>query len=282
VSEADLDNKVYGPVGRCIYCGSSDSLTDEHIFPKFLWGTAILPKASCEACRRLTSEFELTCARFILGRFRIVHDLPTDHPGKRPLHLSIEIEKGGDIENVEVPISDYPGAPIFLLTWAKPGILRSARRSDTVLKDVQFHFVMPVLRDIEERFDRVGLSPGVYAYVPIGFEPVSFAQFIAKVSHALAVAEFGAGSFTPYLTPLIRGRYRDAPFLTGTNRDHPLFSPEKDHRGSFEIVSRGKRKYLCYNLQFLTVLKLPIYQTVVGRPTRALQKRFKARVIRQS
>jgi hypothetical protein len=66
---------------------------------------------------------------------------------------------------------------------------------------------------------------------------VSFAQFIAKISHALAVAEFGADSFDPYLTPLIRGRHQDVPFLTGTNRDQPPFSPEKDHRGSFEIVS---------------------------------------------
>jgi hypothetical protein len=267
-----------------------------------------LPKATCERCQRLTSDFERVCARFILGRFRVVHGLPTNHPRSRPTHFTIEIEKDGDIESVETPIQDYPAAPLFLLTWAKPGILRRARRSNTILQDVLFHFVMPVLRDIDERFARIGLSPGTYAYVPIGFEPVSFAQFIAKISHALAVAEFGTGSFDPYLTPLIRGRYRDAPFLTGTNRDHPPFPPEKDHCGSFEIIARGKRKYLCCNIQFLTALKLPVYQTiiargkrkylcrniqfltalklpvyqtVVGRPTRAFEKRFKNLAMRQ-
>jgi hypothetical protein len=280
VSEADLDARRYEPVGRCIYCGSTKNLTDEHIFPKFLWGHTVLPKASCECCRRLTSAFELTCAHFIFGRFRIVHDLPTDHPRRRPTELSIEIEKGGDIQSVEVPITDYPGAPLFLLTWVKPGILRGARRSDTVLQGLQFHFIMTVPRDIEERFTRIGVSPGTYAYVPIGFEVVSFAQFIAKVTHALAVAEFGIESFDPYLTPLIRGRYRDVPFLTGANRDHPPFSPEKDHRGSFEIVSRGKKKYLCCNLQFLTRFKLPVFQTVVGRPTRELEKWIKNPSIR--
>jgi hypothetical protein len=240
VSEADLDARHYEPVGRCIYCGSIKGLTDEHIFPKFLWGRAVLPKASCECCRRLTSAFELTCARFIFGRFRVVHDLPTDHPRKRPSRLSIEIEQNGDIQSVEAPIADYPGAPLFLLTWAEPGKLRGARRSNTGLQDVQFHFIMPVLRDIEERFDRIGLSPGTYAYVPFSFEVVSFAQLMAKISHALAVAEFGTGSFYPYLTCLIRGRYRDVPFFTGTNRGPPPFSSEKDHRGSFEIIARER------------------------------------------
>jgi hypothetical protein len=87
VSEADLDARLYEPVGQCIYCGSTKGLTDEHIFPKFLWGRAVLPKASCECCRRLTSAFELTCARFIFGRFRVVRDLPTDHP-KIDHHIS--------------------------------------------------------------------------------------------------------------------------------------------------------------------------------------------------
>jgi hypothetical protein len=125
VSTADLDleTRRYPPVGRCIYCGSTEDLTDEHIFPRFLWGSAVLPKASCERCRRLTKEFEQTCARFIFGRFRVVHGLPTDHPRQRPSHLSIEIEQNGNIQNFDAPIADYPGAPLFLLTWAKPGIL---------------------------------------------------------------------------------------------------------------------------------------------------------------
>jgi 5-methylcytosine-specific restriction endonuclease McrA len=37
-----VDSKVYEPVGQCIYCGSAEDLTDEHIFPRFLWvGIAI-------------------------------------------------------------------------------------------------------------------------------------------------------------------------------------------------------------------------------------------------
>jgi hypothetical protein len=234
-----------------------------------------LPKASCERCRRLTKEFEQTCARFIFGRFRVVHGLPTDHPRQRPSHLSIEIEQNGNIQNFDAPIADYPGAPLFLLTWAKPGILRSARRSDTLLRDVQFQFIMPVLKDIDERFDRIGLSPGIYAYVPIGFEVVSFAQFIAKISHALAVAEFGIDSFDPYLPPLIRGRHQDVPFYVGTNRQHSPFSSAKDHRGSFEIISVGSDKYLCCNLQLLAGFRLPIYQAVVAKSNEAVEERIR-------
>lgn len=244
--------------------------------PQFLAGTAVLPKASCECCRRLTSEFERTCARFILGRFRAVHGLPTAHPQDRPNSFSVEIVRNGDIENVQVPLTDYPGAAIFLLTWAQPGILRRRRahRSNTVLSDVQFHYIMPRLSDIADRFDRLGLSPGTYVYTPFGFEVVSFAQLIAKISHGFAVAEFGADSFDPYLTPLIRGRYRDVPFFIGTNRDHPSFSSGKDHLGSFEIIRRGNRRYLCCNIQLLARFNLPVYQAVVGRPTSSLEKRL--------
>jgi len=137
VSTADLDARRYEPVGRCIYCESTEALTDEHIFSRFLWGSAVLPKASCEVCRRLTGEFEHTCARFIFGRFRVVHDLPTDHPPAKAIaHLSIEIERDADIQTVEAPIEDCPGAPLFLLTWAEPGILRGVRRSNTVIQNV--------------------------------------------------------------------------------------------------------------------------------------------------
>ncbi|WP_217539485.1 HNH endonuclease, partial [Stenotrophomonas sp. GbtcB23] len=48
------------PVGASIYCGATDGrLTEEHIIPKGLGGTLVLPQASCDDCAAITSLFEM-------------------------------------------------------------------------------------------------------------------------------------------------------------------------------------------------------------------------------
>jgi hypothetical protein len=49
-----LDGKRSSPVGYCIYCQATDELTNEHILPFGLSGTAVLPKSSCKACAKIT------------------------------------------------------------------------------------------------------------------------------------------------------------------------------------------------------------------------------------
>lgn len=67
-------------IGRCVYCGSTESLTDEHIVPHGLKGPWQLLKGSCQACNQITSAFEKRVLReqFILPR--AVLGLPTYHP----------------------------------------------------------------------------------------------------------------------------------------------------------------------------------------------------------
>jgi 5-methylcytosine-specific restriction endonuclease McrA len=45
-----LHTTVIGDVGRCIYCGSSDSLQKEHVIPLALQGHLVLARASCPRC----------------------------------------------------------------------------------------------------------------------------------------------------------------------------------------------------------------------------------------
>jgi C4-type Zn-finger protein len=45
-------------IGKCIYCNSTENLSDEHVVPYGLGGTLILYKASCSNCARETSKFE--------------------------------------------------------------------------------------------------------------------------------------------------------------------------------------------------------------------------------
>ncbi len=62
---------VFPPVWRCIYCGSPETLSTEHIIPRGLRGNLVLPRSSCEPCRKITHKFETTCLRSNFWYFRI-------------------------------------------------------------------------------------------------------------------------------------------------------------------------------------------------------------------
>jgi hypothetical protein len=64
----DIAKITYRPVGYCIYCFGTENLTREHIVAFGLNGTAVLPAASCDRCREITSAFELQVLR---GSMRI-------------------------------------------------------------------------------------------------------------------------------------------------------------------------------------------------------------------
>lgn len=71
----------YRAAGKCIYCGCTEQLTDEHIVPFALGGNLVLPTASCVACADRTKKYEQRTLRATLGNVRIRHNFPP--AGKR-------------------------------------------------------------------------------------------------------------------------------------------------------------------------------------------------------
>jgi len=86
-------------IGKCIYCGSEENLTDEHVVPYGLNGPWKLLKASCANCSKITSVFERFVLRsqFMLPRAAL--KLPKYHPKKRPKEFSFEVERNGVVDN---------------------------------------------------------------------------------------------------------------------------------------------------------------------------------------
>src|SRR5258708_6724877 len=107
--------KRYSPAGSCIYCGSKENLSDEHIVPYALGGRWILPKASCSGCSSITAKFEQTCLRTILGPLRMYFDFPTRRQKERPktLRLKVKYDLGEDWSEIDYCQEDYP----FLITF---------------------------------------------------------------------------------------------------------------------------------------------------------------------
>src|SRR5947209_7136061 len=73
-----MNTVCYQPVGRCIYCGSTESLGREHIIPLALNGTAVLPKSTCDGCTRITGEFEQDVLRALPPAFPAAEASPEE------------------------------------------------------------------------------------------------------------------------------------------------------------------------------------------------------------
>jgi hypothetical protein len=105
--------KDLGTVGRCIYCGANDSLTDEHPIPFSLGGPAILYKASCEACAKITSRVERTVSRDDFLLFRTKLELPTRRPSERPTSVRARVRRGETWTDEDLPIDMVAGVAAF-------------------------------------------------------------------------------------------------------------------------------------------------------------------------
>ncbi len=86
-----IPTQKYPSVGKCIYCGSADNLSTEHIIPFGLWGRLELPNASCEKCREITQKFETQVQQQFLGGFRARTKVPLRKGKKRNYKLQISV-----------------------------------------------------------------------------------------------------------------------------------------------------------------------------------------------
>jgi hypothetical protein len=76
---------------NCIYCGSTDDLTIEHVIPFALGGRIELPDGSCRDCAKATSKIEQMVARNHLSIPRAIGGIQTRRLGQRPNETTIEL-----------------------------------------------------------------------------------------------------------------------------------------------------------------------------------------------
>ena len=113
------------PFGYCIYCGAAGrrvKLTDEHVIPYALDGDAVLTKASCLACAKITGRIEQRILRGIIYEARTHLNMRTRRPKERPRAFPVKDLKTGEV--VQLPLSRNPFvlrlpllAPAQILEW---------------------------------------------------------------------------------------------------------------------------------------------------------------------
>jgi hypothetical protein len=219
----DLAKAQYRPVGYCIYCGDTNGLSREHIVPLGLSGIAVLPKASCASCRKVTGAFEgqvlqspmMRAVRAYRGlRSRSKH---ADAPRTQRLKLS----RGGENEIVDVPVGEAPKILHFPI-FAPPRLLTGESGSGIKITGIVSVLFGPSPEEVLRRLggQQVDLESA-------GDAPIAFARMLAKIGWAMAVAEGKHNRLdgaSPIL-PSIRGHVDDigrwVGTLTGSIRQYP-------------------------------------------------------------
>lgn len=184
MSTDDSTKKTYTPVGYCIYCGSTDDLTDEHIIPFALNGSWELPKSSCTDCAKITGRIEQAVLRGpmrVLRKHRAMKSR-SKHKGA-PDCYPLSVTKGDHPEVVEIPLNEYP-ILLHLPIFGTPGFLKEEETTGVVVQGlVTIAFGQPlksVLRNLDTK--QIGIPSD-------GNRPHEFAQMIAKIAYAFAFAE---------------------------------------------------------------------------------------------
>jgi HNH endonuclease len=79
----------------CIFCGTEENLTEEHLFPAFSGANLIVPDASCQKCNSQCGDFENVVAR-LTETARHIFEIPNRYGRIPTAPVKVEIQ-GGDV-----------------------------------------------------------------------------------------------------------------------------------------------------------------------------------------
>lgn len=174
-------------MSKCVLCGSTEKLTDEHIFPDALGGCVVLAMGTCATCNNTAStQFE---AEFING-FAVIRQLLgiKNREGRVPnLRASVEIEGQPHVAvikpkgNVEIPPMkierqiDVGRKEIIYRTFKKGDaerIFEKAREKGIKLEDAP-------IADLAREFDAVVHVPFDFIGTQSGLRTAAKAAYTA-------------------------------------------------------------------------------------------------------
>jgi hypothetical protein len=256
----DIGEVRYRPVNRCIYCGVTGVLEDEHIIPLGLNGTAVLPKASCRSCAKVTGHFEQKVLRGPMRPFRVFHRLKSRTKHKdAPKTLRLPIVRNGKAEIVDQPIDNYPIVLRFPC-FTPPAILDP----NGYTHGIRVSSVINVLPGPHP--EAVARSLGA---TEIKIEtkecPAEFARMLAKIGLGMAVAEGFADRLDgePFVIPSILGLAEDVGRWVGTLKTPNEAYPGLQHR--VFLHCDFERRFLIAEVQLFSNWRTPSYVVIIGK-----------------
>lgn len=186
---------------------------------------------------------------------------------ERPDKLPLRIVRDGRHVTHYLPIKDYPIIR-ELLSFDLPRFLSGKppqKDKGGLVAPGLYGLNVDIKSYIAEYTKKHGGSG--LAFGPI--QPGLYARMLAKIAHAYTVAEYGLGSFAPFLIELILSGTDDPFNFVGGKLDDPgnkMHSQITDDLHAIMIDEReirGKR-YLVVTIQLFACLNAPTYYVVVG------------------
>lgn len=259
--------KRYNPVGVCIYCGSKENLTKEHIVPYSAGGRWILPSSSCKPCARITGKFEGEFSRTVLGPLRMLFNLPTRRPNERPRHLPLKVKYANSVdwEIIHVDRSICPFLVVLPL-YPSPNPALAPETNKNGAATTKFWIRGGGFRENrDEHLEMLCRLAGASQVMPDGTVNANVVcRTLAKIAHSFTVAELGIDGFQPLLCTLIRTENQsECPLYIGGGGSNEAPSTNL-HDVAFTRDS-ATGDYVSVDVRFLGVLGTPTYSVVVGR-----------------
>lgn len=255
-----LNGTSYKRVNCCIYCGSTELLSKEHILPFGLNGSLTLLKASCSECAKITGEIERRLLRGQFKSVRIYRELQSRKKHKNSKKEEIlNLTINGLKQSISLPINEYP----ILLNFPKfgvPGALSNEPLEGSInIKGVVTINYGPNPKDVMKKYSATGIE------ISSNIDPVSFARMIAKIACSFAYAE-GELDKIENPSPLLSELLNDNGIIgnyVGT-LDKPL---QKHHDVLHRIlVHTDKEKGLLIGeVQLFSDSQTPCYGVILGK-----------------
>ena len=258
---------TFKPVGKCIYCGSVERLTREHIVPKALNGTMILPASSCHACGVITTKFEQSVAKEMYGVMRNKRDYKTYNKKKRSQNISVSYSTSeGIIKSISLDLAKFPDINQVVIL-PPPGILTKAPLTE-MNPELQITWVgdanaIPnMISLIENESGDKNITISLAHTFPWG----DFCRLLAKIAHGCLVAYVGQEGYIPFLPDLILGHSSYLAHYIGGIDGH-----ESIHLMTYDlqmhILHEEDGDYIAVYIHLLGGIPMPTYQVIAGKIT---------------
>ncbi|HAR75048.1 MAG TPA: hypothetical protein DCR60_02280 [Psychrobacter sp.] len=201
------------PLNECMYCGTIEDLTDEHIIPLALWGDIILPKSSCKSCAEITSKIERKVLKGFMQDTRNVANAPSRRKNKRPKSVERTLlnQDGTSFQKTFslnesysiLTVPEFSKATIFGGATIVQGI--------NVIGHQQLAFGVNMFEFLEDNN-----AQGIQESTSI--DVISFARLLAKIAYGMAVLHNGIfpREESPIL-PIILNESDDVGFWIGSS-----------------------------------------------------------------
>ena len=266
-----------GPFGYCIYCGAKQydpskpdrRLADEHAIPFSLGGGIVLREASCARCEAITSAFEGTVARSVLGPIRIHYELPTRNKRSRPDRLPVTLVFNDRQENRDVPINEHP--PICaVIAMNRPRLIANPDLDDLGEKQIIVNSPLGIEYNqylIQRAIKKYGAKNAIFSS-GVG-NRLDWGRQLAKSAYAYALACVNKPeNIDWFIGKLILNKDTESLKLYVGRSIYGItqkFDVPTVHHFQFRHFFRGRQKFLVVTIRLFVPFGLPAYDVVVGR-----------------